>query len=443
MRLCAAMAAERGHAGLPGRTRGGAGAHGHTQGDDGGEIAQQVALITCDPIGALALPSSDAVFGRRACIFRPYLSEDDLDEELIPEAADDPALYIPHEIDETHDDPEDEETRTHTARRALDRADREMLGGDEDFWGPFGEVASMGDVRDDRVRGLHAGTSQTEARMASPTPMRPESSMPPPPAPSPAPSSPVSPHEPATAAVDTEELASSLLQHGLLQRLVVIRRLRLRSPSLGMLQEEGLPSTAPVVGEVAAAEGEVVATATVEGEVAAVEGEVAPMEEEIAAATEEEVASSTAVEGEVAAAKEETTAATQVPNEAMQRDGADNVEGGEAVEERLMQQFITEELDPVSSALVPHGNPPGRVTQDLAGFVAESVCRSGRVRQPYLSRAPTTGQSHVRHRYVHLRELSPSLRWVYPRRATEPHAKAFRMQLQRWSNRGRFSLAVA
>ncbi|GBG61562.1 hypothetical protein CBR_g22359 [Chara braunii] len=54
------------------------------------EIARQVALITRDPIGASAPPLADAVFDRRACIFRPYPRDDDSDEEPIPEAADDP-----------------------------------------------------------------------------------------------------------------------------------------------------------------------------------------------------------------------------------------------------------------------------------------------------------------------------------------------------------------
>ncbi|GBG60137.1 hypothetical protein CBR_g3380 [Chara braunii] len=253
------------------------------------EITQQVALITRDPIGASAQPSVDAVFGRRAYIFRPYTREDDSDVEPIPEAADDSALRIPREINETHDDPKDEETRTYTARWAADR--------------------------------------RTEARMTTPAPTRPESSMPPPPAPSSAPPSPVSPHELATAAVDTEEWASSLPQHRLLQRPEVIRRLRLRSPSTGMLQEEGVPSAAPVEGEVAAVEGEVAA----EGDVvaaAAVEGEVAPMEEEIAAAAMEEVPSAATVEGEVAAAEEEIATAAQVSDVAMHCDGADDAEGG-------------------------------------------------------------------------------------------------------------------
>ncbi|GBG41527.1 hypothetical protein CBR_g74503 [Chara braunii] len=219
------------------------------------KIAQQVALITHDPIqfGASAPPSADAVFDRRACIFRPYPRDDDSDEELIPEAADDPALRIPCEIDETHDYPDDVKTWTHNARRAEDRADREMLGGDEDFWGPFREVAFTSDVRNDRARGSHAGMSRTEARMTTLTPTRLESSMPPPLAPSLA--LPVLPLEPATAAVDTEELASSLPQHGLMQRYGVIRQLWLRSPSPKVLQEEEVPSATPVEGEVAATEG--------------------------------------------------------------------------------------------------------------------------------------------------------------------------------------------
>ncbi|GBG59607.1 hypothetical protein CBR_g49871 [Chara braunii] len=132
------------------------------------EIARQAALITRDPIEASTPPSADAVFGRRTCIFHPHTREDDSDEELIPEAADDPALLIPREIDETHDDPGDEETRAHTARQAVKRADREMLVGEEEFWGPFGEVVSTGDVCADRGRGSHAGTSSRERRGGSP-----------------------------------------------------------------------------------------------------------------------------------------------------------------------------------------------------------------------------------------------------------------------------------
>ncbi|GBG60936.1 hypothetical protein CBR_g16058 [Chara braunii] len=301
-------------------------------------IARQVALITRDPIGASAPPFADAVFGRRACIFRPYPREDDSDEEPVPEAVDDPALRIPHEIDETHD---------------------EMLGGEEEFWGPFGEVAS---------------TDGTEARATTPTPTRRESSMAPPCAASPAPPSPVSPLQPAMATADTEELASSLPQHGLLHRGGAVRQLRLRSPFPGILQEEGAPSAAAVEGgmapaavaeatvaavvdEIAAAVLEEVApsvveeeapaaggAATVEGEVAAAGGAAggaATVEVEGAAAVEEEEAPiAAAVEGGVAGpVEEEITAQVEVP-----RGGGD---------ERFMQQFLTEELDPVIAGMTP------------------------------------------------------------------------------------------
>ncbi|GBG89268.1 hypothetical protein CBR_g48977 [Chara braunii] len=334
------------------------------------EIAHQVALITRDPIGVSSPPFADVVFDRRACIFRPYPREDDSDEESVPEAADDPALHIPREIDETHEDLDSEETRAHTARRAADRAEREMLGGEEEFWGPFEEVASTGGP---------------EVQATTPTPTRRESSMPPPPAPSPAPPSPVSPLQPATATADREELGSSLPQRGLLHRGGAVRQLRLRSPSPGILQEEGAPSAAAVESSVApaavpdamiaasveeiaaaaaaavleemeaslleedppAAGGAAVAggtgggAAAVEVEVAAVvEVEVAAaVEVEVAAAVEEEEAPSVpAVEGEVPGPVEEEIAAQAE----VQRGGDD---------ERLMQQFLTEELDPVIAGM--------------------------------------------------------------------------------------------
>ncbi|GBG67343.1 hypothetical protein CBR_g480 [Chara braunii] len=352
------------------------------------EIARQVALITRDPIGASAPPSADAVFGRRACIFRPYPKEDNSDEEPVPEVVYDPALRISREIDETYDDPDDEETRAHTTRRAAGRADREILGGEEEFWDPFGEVASTGNVCADRGRGLYAGTRGKEARVMTPTPTRRESSMPPPSTPSPAPPSPVSPLQPATAAADTEELASSLPQHGLLQRGGAVRQRRLRSPSPGILQEEGPPSAAPVEGKmIAAAVADATVTATVDeiaAAAAAVLAEVAAavVEEEAPAATVEGIAAgvieeisasggaaaggaaaggAAAVEGEVAATvtveeeeapslaavegdvaglvKEEIAAAAEVPH------------GG--TDECLMQHFLTEELDPVIAGMTP------------------------------------------------------------------------------------------
>ncbi|GBG69864.1 hypothetical protein CBR_g4691 [Chara braunii] len=311
------------------------------------EIARQVALITRDPIGASAPPSADAVFDRRACIFRPYPREDDSDEEPVPEAADDPTLRIPREIDETHEDPDSAETREHTARRAADRAEREMLGGEEEFWGPFGEVASTG---------------SPEAQATTPTPTRRESSMPPPPAPSPAPPSPVSPLQPATAMADREELGSSLPQRGLLHRggaeegapsaaavessvalaavpdtTILAAVEEIAAAAAAVLEEmvaSVLEDDPPAAGGGAAVEGQVAAAGGVGGGAAAVEVEVA------AAVEEEEASSAAAVEGEVPGPVEEEIAAQAE----VQRGGHD---------ERLMQQFLTEELDSVIAGMTP------------------------------------------------------------------------------------------
>ncbi|GBG65818.1 hypothetical protein CBR_g53789 [Chara braunii] len=300
------------------------------------EIARQVALITRDPIGASAPPSTDVVSDRRDCIFRPYPREDDSDEEPIPEAADDHALHIPREIDETHDDPDSEETRAHTARRAADRTEREMLGGDEDLWGPFGEVASTGGP---------------EAQATTSTPTRRDSSMPPPPAPTRAPPSPVSPLQP-----DREELESSLPRRSLLHRGGAEEG----APSAAAVESSAAPAAVSDV-TIAAAVEEIAAAATtsvleemaasvleedppaagggaaVEGQVAAAGGaggEAAAVEVEVAAAAEEEEAPSTAeVEEEIAAQAE------------VQRGGND---------ERLMQQFLTEELDPAIAGITPN-----------------------------------------------------------------------------------------
>ncbi|GBG64696.1 hypothetical protein CBR_g46239 [Chara braunii] len=151
------------------------------------EIAQEVVHITCDPIGASTPPPATAVFELRACIFRPYPRDDDFDDERLPEAANDPALPIPREIDETHADAKDVETRTYTTRRGGDFDEMEMMGENEDRWGLFGEVASTGDVLDERVGGSHARSSRAEVGITTPTATRPQSSIPPPPAPSSAP----------------------------------------------------------------------------------------------------------------------------------------------------------------------------------------------------------------------------------------------------------------
>ncbi|GBG91613.1 hypothetical protein CBR_g52647 [Chara braunii] len=318
------------------------------------EIAHQVALITRDPIGVSAPPAAEAVFGRRASIFRPYPREDDSNEEPVPEAADDPALRIPREIDETHLDRE-EDTRAHTTRRDVDRAEREMMGGEEELWGPFGKVASTGG---------------TGARVTSPAPMRQESSMPPPSAPSPAPPSPVAPYEPTTAAKDTKELASSLPQRGLLHRGGA---------------EEGGPSAAAVEGEMAVEGG--LADTTIAGVVDQITvAAAASLLEEMAASVLAEEApapgGADAVEGQAgvaggAAGGVAGGAAGGAPAldglvaaAAGAAGGADAVEGGTpgAVEEeigaqaevsrggsdeRLMQQFLTDQYDPVMAGMTP------------------------------------------------------------------------------------------
>ncbi|GBG86498.1 hypothetical protein CBR_g41492 [Chara braunii] len=284
------------------------------------EIARQVALITRDPIGVSAPPAAEAVFGRRASIFRPYPREDDFDEEPVPEAADDPALRIPHEIDETHLDPE-EDTRAHTAGRDADRAKREMMGGEEELWVPFGEVASTGG---------------TGARATSPAPTRQESSMPPPSAPSRAPPSPVAPYEPTTSAEDTEELASSLPQRGLLHRGGVIAV----AAATSLLEEMAasvLADEAPAPGGGDAVEGQAGGAGGAAGGAAG--GGAAALDGLVAAAAGA-AGGADAVEGGMPGAVEEEIG-TQVE---ASRGGRD---------ERLMQQFLTEQYDPVMAGMTP------------------------------------------------------------------------------------------
>ncbi|GBG61097.1 hypothetical protein CBR_g19174 [Chara braunii] len=333
------------------------------------EIARQVALITQDPIRVSAPSIVEAVFGRRASIFRPYPREDDSDEEPVPEAADHPALRIPREIDETHLDPE-EDTRAHSARRDADKAEREMMGGEEELWGPFGEVASTGG---------------TGARATSPAPTRQESSMPPPSAPSPALPSPVAPYEPTTAAEDMEELASSLPQRELCHRGGAVRQLRLRSPSPGVLQEEGGPSTSAVEGEMAVEGGLADTTIADVVDQLAVAAAASLLEEMAASVLAEEAPApwgADLVEGQAGAAGGAVGGAAGgaaggaialdglVAAAAGAAGGADVVEGGmpgaveeeiEAQEEvsrgdgdeRLMQRFLTEQYDPVMAGMTP------------------------------------------------------------------------------------------
>ncbi|GBG92621.1 hypothetical protein CBR_g56526 [Chara braunii] len=101
------------------------------------EIQEQAALIARDPIGSSAPPPVESVFGARATIFRPYPRDDDSADERESEAADGPMLPIPHEIDELHEGGDVRDERKHTALRAADERDMDMMGGEE-FWGSFG-----------------------------------------------------------------------------------------------------------------------------------------------------------------------------------------------------------------------------------------------------------------------------------------------------------------
>ncbi|GBG81644.1 hypothetical protein CBR_g32637 [Chara braunii] len=107
------------------------------------EIEEQAALIAHDPIGSSAPPPVESVFGARATIFRPYPKDDDSADERESEAADDPMLPIPREIDELHEGGNVRDERTHTARRAADQQDMDMMGGRGVlgiFWGHGGEI---------------------------------------------------------------------------------------------------------------------------------------------------------------------------------------------------------------------------------------------------------------------------------------------------------------
>ncbi|GBG89186.1 hypothetical protein CBR_g48893 [Chara braunii] len=251
------------------------------------------------------------------------------------------------------------------------------------------------------------------ARATSPAPTRRESSMPPPSAPSPAPPSPVTPYEPTIAAEDTEELASSLPQRGLLHRGGAVRQLRLRSPSPGVLQEEGGPSAAAVEGEMAVEGGLadttiagvvdqiVVAAAAslleemaasvlaeeapaprganaVEGQAGAVGGAAgraaggaaggAAALDGLAAAATGEAGGADAVEGEMPGAVEEEIGAQAE----VSRGGGD---------ERLMQQFLTEQYDPVMAGMTPDIDLDStrRVTEHTARLQPGLGPRGGRM----------------------------------------------------------------
>ncbi|GBG73244.1 hypothetical protein CBR_g12962 [Chara braunii] len=101
------------------------------------EIEEQAALITRDPIGSSVPPPIESVFGARAAIFRPYPRDDASADEREPEATDDPALPIPHDVDELHEEGDGGVERTHTARGAAKQADVDMMGVEEELWGSF------------------------------------------------------------------------------------------------------------------------------------------------------------------------------------------------------------------------------------------------------------------------------------------------------------------
>ncbi|GBG89687.1 hypothetical protein CBR_g49540 [Chara braunii] len=129
------------------------------------EIEEQAALIVRDPIGASASPPVESVFSARATIFRPYPRDDDSADERESEAAGDPMLPIPREIDELHEEGDVRDERTHTTRRAAEQRDMDMMGGEE-FWGSFGgtEERSPTTAREDTC-------SRTTLREETPAPM--------------------------------------------------------------------------------------------------------------------------------------------------------------------------------------------------------------------------------------------------------------------------------
>ncbi|GBG90276.1 hypothetical protein CBR_g50454 [Chara braunii] len=289
--------------------------------------------------------------------------------------------------------------------------EREMMGGEEELWGPFGEVASTG---------------VTGARATSPDPTRRESSVPPPSAPSPALPSPVSPYEPTTAAEDTEELASSLPQRGLLHRGGAVRQLRLRSPSPGVLQEEGGPSAAAVEGEIAV-EGGLVDTT--------IAGLVDQIAVAAAASLLEELAASAGAAGGAAGGATGGAAAQDglVAAAVGAVGGADAVEGGvlgamgeigaEAEvsrgggDERLMQQFLTEQYDPSQPVPVAvHGVPPPVIT-DLGSEPVVAPPRLPSHFAPQEVRRPLDADELAREA---VRDVTRLDRWIFDQRLQHP-----------------------
>ncbi|GBG77860.1 hypothetical protein CBR_g25792 [Chara braunii] len=308
------------------------------------KIVCQVALITRDPIGASAPPSADAVFDRRDCIFCPYPREDDSYEEPIPEAADDPALRIP-QISTRH-------TRIPTPRRRGHTLhDGQRTGRRGRCWG---ETRTFGAHS---VRSLPLAALRRRRR----PPLRRGGIRP------------------------CRHLLLRVLHHfsrtgrswGPLCLSAAfsieagpVRQLRLRSPSLGILQEEGAPSAAAVESSVAPAavpdatiaaaveEIAAAAAASVLEEMAASVLEEDPPAAGVGAAVEGQVAAAggagggaAAVEVEVAAAVEEEEAPSAAAVEEEIAAQAEVQRGGD--DERLVQQFLTEELGPAIAGMTP------------------------------------------------------------------------------------------
>ncbi|GBG74039.1 hypothetical protein CBR_g17749 [Chara braunii] len=173
-----------------------------------------------------------------------------------------------------------------------------------------------------------------------------------------APPSPVSPLEPATATTDREELGSSLPQRGLLHRGGAVRQLRLRSPSPGILQEEGAPSAAAVESLVApAAVPDATIVATVEEIAAAAAGSV--LEEMAASVLEEDppvAGGGATVEGQVAAAGGTSGGAAVVEVEVAAAVEEEDAPSAAAVEEAIAAQ-----------AEVQRGGDDERLMQQIHG----------------------------------------------------------------------------
>ncbi|GBG75452.1 hypothetical protein CBR_g20083 [Chara braunii] len=204
------------------------------------EIEEQAALIARDPIGSFAPPPVDSVFGARATIFHPYPGDDDSADERESEAADDPILSILREIDELHEGGDVRDERTHTARRAADQRDMDMMGGEE-FLGSFAGTKERSPTAAwEDTRPCTTLREETPPLItASEEPGFPAS----------APPAPVQHDERSPAPVGREDLGSSLRIRGHGSLFSVARQLVLDSRLSSDLGEMGVHSGAPPVEE--------------------------------------------------------------------------------------------------------------------------------------------------------------------------------------------------